>query len=313
MTFIVFCYNQSDFIEEAIQGALDQDYTPLQIIISDDCSIDKTFLIAQRIVDKYKGPHQITLIRNEENLGLIGHVNKVLGLAQGDLIIVSAGDDVSLPNRTKRIVDERFKIGKSLFLIHSDVLTIDKYGRELGRWSPPIEARRWSLAEIAVCEAIYIGASAAFSQSLINKFDPIKFKNAWEDLVWGFRASMLDALIYIPEPLVKYRVGVGISSDVDDRLCFKSMLRTHRHIRLVQIDVLEQRLYDVKSLHFYGGNEVAMAIKSQLNVEKIRFQLSLKPARTILFNSFINPVSLVKALFYDVRWMVNYVYNKIIQ
>ena len=40
--FIAF-YNQEDFVEDAVKGALSQTYENLEIILSDDCSTDKTF------------------------------------------------------------------------------------------------------------------------------------------------------------------------------------------------------------------------------------------------------------------------------
>ncbi len=47
VTFALFSYNQERFIREALRGALAQTYSPLQIVISDDCSQDRTFKIIQ--------------------------------------------------------------------------------------------------------------------------------------------------------------------------------------------------------------------------------------------------------------------------
>jgi len=43
ITFALFAYNQERFIREAVQGAFSQTYSPLEIIMSDDCSKDRTF------------------------------------------------------------------------------------------------------------------------------------------------------------------------------------------------------------------------------------------------------------------------------
>jgi glycosyltransferase involved in cell wall biosynthesis len=42
ITFALFAYNQEQFIAEAVQGALSQTYSPLEIILS-DWSADSTF------------------------------------------------------------------------------------------------------------------------------------------------------------------------------------------------------------------------------------------------------------------------------
>jgi glycosyltransferase involved in cell wall biosynthesis len=43
VTFALFAYNQEKYIREAVEGALAQTYEPLEIILSDDCSSDRTF------------------------------------------------------------------------------------------------------------------------------------------------------------------------------------------------------------------------------------------------------------------------------
>ena len=42
-TFTVFAYNQEAYVAEAVRGALAQRYRPLQVILSDDASTDRTF------------------------------------------------------------------------------------------------------------------------------------------------------------------------------------------------------------------------------------------------------------------------------
>jgi glycosyltransferase involved in cell wall biosynthesis len=86
LTFALFAYNQEQFIAEAVQGALSQTYSPLEIILSDDCSPDRTFEIMQEMASKYNGPNRVIVRRNERNLGLIGHINLVMEIVQGELI-----------------------------------------------------------------------------------------------------------------------------------------------------------------------------------------------------------------------------------
>lgn len=61
ITFALFAYNQEQFIEEAVQGAFSQTYSPLEIILSDDGSSDQTFAIISRMESEYCGPHKIIL------------------------------------------------------------------------------------------------------------------------------------------------------------------------------------------------------------------------------------------------------------
>src|SRR5215212_7155005 len=95
VTFALFAYNQERFIAEAVRGALSQTYSPLEIIISDDGSTDRTFEIIEGEVAGYAGPHEIRLNRIEQNIGWGAHINLVMEMVKGKLIVVAAGDDVS--------------------------------------------------------------------------------------------------------------------------------------------------------------------------------------------------------------------------
>lgn len=50
VTFALLAYSQEKYIREAVEGAFAQTYEPLEIILSDDCSSDRTyFTIALRV------------------------------------------------------------------------------------------------------------------------------------------------------------------------------------------------------------------------------------------------------------------------
>src|SRR4051794_16250166 len=102
VTFAVFSYNQEPFIRQAVRAALDQTYARLQIVLSDDSSSDGTFDAMRQMAAEYRGDHQITLNRNDKNLGIGGHIRKLAELAKGEVIVIAAGDDISFPERTSR-------------------------------------------------------------------------------------------------------------------------------------------------------------------------------------------------------------------
>ena len=54
VSFLLLCYNQERFVKDAVQGALDQDYANIEIIISDDASSDSTMEIINEVVSLNK-------------------------------------------------------------------------------------------------------------------------------------------------------------------------------------------------------------------------------------------------------------------
>ena len=86
VTFALFAYNQEKYIREAVEAALAQDYPNLEIILSDDCSTDRTFEVIQNIVSKYKGRHRVIHNRNQSNLGISRHLNMAFSMVSGDFV-----------------------------------------------------------------------------------------------------------------------------------------------------------------------------------------------------------------------------------
>ena len=249
MTFSLVAYNQVRFIKEAVEGALSQTYSPLEIILSDDCSTDRTFEIIQDGVAHYTGPHKIVINRNATNMGLINHVNLLNRIASGELIVSAAGDDISLPHRTERIVKEYLDSGRSACSIHSAVIKINEAGDRLGMWEPPVITQGMGIKDMALSGALIIGASHAWSKRIFEKFGDIKYENAYEDLVIGFRSALIDGLLYIPEPLVYYRIGCGMTSN------YRAVMRTRADavenaIRGAKVDlsVMAQRMEDIEKI-----------------------------------------------------------------
>lgn len=131
VTFALFAYNQEDYIRKAIEGAFSQDYEPLEIVLSDDCSTDKTFEIMQELSLSYRGPHKVRAIRHQKNVGTLNHVLLVARVSYGDLFVVNAGDDISYQNRTSELVLAWQRTGAiALSSFHDE---ISKDGDILGR------------------------------------------------------------------------------------------------------------------------------------------------------------------------------------
>jgi|TARA_R100000935_G_scaffold57753_1_gene92480 glycosyltransferase involved in cell wall biosynthesis len=104
VTFALFAYNQEKFIREAVEGAFSQTYEPLEIILSDDYSSDRTFEIIERMAAEYTGPHRVIVRQSQANRGLVRHIRDVVEIASGHIVVVAAGDDISFSQRTKELV-----------------------------------------------------------------------------------------------------------------------------------------------------------------------------------------------------------------
>jgi glycosyltransferase involved in cell wall biosynthesis len=116
------CYNQKDFIAEALSSALEQDYENLEVIVSDDHSTDGTQEIIKAYLPKY--PNRLIANFNEENLGITGNCNKALSMCQGKYIALFAGDDIYLPRKISKQV-EKMESDDGISICYHDVEVFD--------------------------------------------------------------------------------------------------------------------------------------------------------------------------------------------
>jgi glycosyltransferase involved in cell wall biosynthesis len=307
VSFLLLCYNQERFVKDAVQGALDQDYANIEIIISDDASSDSTMEIINEVVSLNKKNKEVIVRKNESNLGLIDHINELIELASGELIVLAAGDDISFPERTSKIVAEYIAKGKPL-LLHSKAMEIDELGNYTGRETPGKELRtKLSIEEAALAYGIYLGASGAWSRKLINTFGKITYRSAVEDLVMGFRAIALDSIEYIDLPLLKYRAGVGISQYRPKTLKEK-ILRRKKGIPS-RLHVLSQHIEDIGLLESFPKSLLERIEKEKL---KSMFSYYINYHRKIPTAFLLNNKSLfIAALYCELRFLCGCVYRKI--
>lgn len=124
VTFALFAFNQEAYIRGAVASALAQEYPNLQVILSDDCSTDGTWAALSEMAAAYDGPHEVCLNRNSANVGSGGlgaHVNRLVELSRGDLLVFAGGDDISHPDRTAALVAAWTAAGRPPAALHSAV------------------------------------------------------------------------------------------------------------------------------------------------------------------------------------------------
>lgn len=90
-------YNQADFVSDAIRSVLDQDYPNIQLVISDDASVDHTSEVIRYYYQQ--NPDVILPIYNKMTLGLTKNFNQALAKCKGKFVAFLDGDDILLPGK----------------------------------------------------------------------------------------------------------------------------------------------------------------------------------------------------------------------
>lgn len=263
VTFALFAYNQERYICEAVESALAQEYSPLEIILSDDCSSDNTFKIMESLANDYSGENTIRLNRNSKNLGLIGHVNKVMTMAKGQFIVAAGGDDISTPERTDVLVSNWLKIGKTACSIFTNAITINSNGEQLGFYFNSPKFSR-TIDEFIETKRCWLGGfSHGFSKELYIKYGPITEDTFQEDGAISFRALLNSGIHYLDQPTVFYRRHSDNSYDIDNYLKFKRLNNS-------ELGLAKGQLADLKKhtgLTIMQHKDVAKILSKQIRVK----------------------------------------------
>ena len=93
LTIVTTTYNQEKYIGEAIDSMLMQKTKfPFQIVVSDDCSQDRTREILEKYKKKY--PEKIKVIKNEKNLGAMENfIHTLAQIKDTEYVALCDGDD----------------------------------------------------------------------------------------------------------------------------------------------------------------------------------------------------------------------------
>ena len=205
VSFVILAYNQEQFISEAIIGALSQTYNNMEIIVSDDCSTDNTYEIARQTIEKYNGDKKIYLYRNEKNMGLVPHVNKVVSeYSKGNYIALAGGDDISLSERIEKTVD--LLKDENVYAVCGQYYLINRQGDIIGEKS---------VNSLSFCEINdeYIrdlsfmtgGAGLTIKRIVWDMFGDLELQTPAEDSTLRFRSLLMGKIAVSNDYFIKYR------------------------------------------------------------------------------------------------------------
>lgn len=224
ITLALFAYNHQDFIRQAVLSALSQDYPFLEIIISDDASNDSTLDIIKDIVSHYEGSHRVMVNENTTNLGLIDHVNQVVEMANGEWIVMAAGDDISRTDRCSKLFAATSCFPDAVS-VSSAYNRIDASGTILPDQLPKryLSGRvdlhgksSWTERYIHGKDIGTTGATSMWHKKLFREFGPIPTQANSEDSVLGFRSYLFGTVIYTSDRLVEYRCHASNICNIDN-------------------------------------------------------------------------------------------------
>jgi glycosyltransferase involved in cell wall biosynthesis len=132
----LFVYNGERFIEDTLRSILNQTFTDLELIISDNASTDRTGEIAEAYARR---DDRIRYYRSEKNMGPGWNVRRVYELATGKYFKQAAADDLLEPDFLRHCV-EILESDPGCVLAHARTKEVDENGTFIGNYVTPMKA-----------------------------------------------------------------------------------------------------------------------------------------------------------------------------
>jgi glycosyltransferase involved in cell wall biosynthesis len=216
-------YNGEKFLENCLDSAIGQTYRNIEIIVVDDCSIDKTYDIAKTYAAK---DPRIKLFQNKKNAGLVPNWNRCMEISKGEWIkflfqddylsldcievMVNAlsTNDKIVTSARKLILDESLDEAAKRYSINK-TLTFERLGI-ISQVPVSISPEKISSITVQNICMNFIGEPTVvmFKKEIIAEFgtfnsDLIQIC----DLEYFLRIATSYGVRYIPQPLTYFRAG----------------------------------------------------------------------------------------------------------
>ena len=212
VTVICLSYNHEKYVVEALNSVLQQKYSPVELIVVDDCSTDKS----ASIIDNWcLQQNNITFIKNEQNSGNTKSFNKALKIASGDYIIDLAADDVLTHDGIElQVAAFKKSTFKNLGIVYGNAKIINENG-SFNSYYFPVNANK-NVIKKRETGAVYAsvlssGDSICSVSAMIKKnvYDALNGYDEtlnYEDLDFWIRAARLYEFDFIDAVLIKKRI-----------------------------------------------------------------------------------------------------------
>lgn len=239
VSVVVRTFNQSDiFLSDTLNSVLQQTYTNLELLISDDSNSKNSIDFIDNIG---KCDDRVRVIRKSERMGLVGAMNEALKTSKGDYIAVLDADDIAHKDRIERQV-QYLQSHPEIDVLGSAMNIINEKGEITATRHYPLGGVK--LLEWAVARNPIGHPTVMFKSEIIKRglFYDERMAGGSEDLEFWLRLRNLGYKISnMEDVLVDFRVceDMGIRRKKNNKQNLKARLYNFSYKYL---------FYDVQSL-----------------------------------------------------------------
>jgi len=201
VSVLLTAYNREDYLAASIESVLGQTFGDFELIITDDCSSDRSLAIAR---DFEARDARIRVHANERNLGDYGNRNFAASLARGEFLKFHDSDDIMYPHCLEVMVramrsEPRAGFGLSIHRAWP------------GGPAPMFLTPRQSYQREFLGFGLFMGgpSAALFRTGVFRELDGFEDHGTPSDAIFWMRACARYPVLLLPTDLFYYREQAG--------------------------------------------------------------------------------------------------------
>ena len=207
VTIAIPVYNGSNFLAEAIDSALAQTYTDVEVIVVNDGSTDAG---ATGFIARSYGSRIVYV--EQANGGVGAAMNTALAHMTGEVFTWLSHDDIHLPEKVSAQVEYYNRIGKRDAILFADAHLMNESGKIWHTSIIPFD-RFMQAPMLALLNGYINGCTLFIPVHILREFGPfneaLRFTQDYD--LWNKVLSKYEFFLQ-PVPLVKYRTHSGQDS-----------------------------------------------------------------------------------------------------
>lgn len=211
VSIFVPIYNTGEYVVEALNSIVQQNYPNIECYVVDDFSSDSSKVCVKKWI-KDNNFH-CYFVEHLENKGLAHSLNEFLDWASGEFFTF-IGDDLWMPNKLFKQVTALNQAGLCCALVYSDMMNIDEEGKLVADsflkskgWENVVQMPTGKVSLVKYMEKAFIPAPSVMLRTscvrAVGNYDASLYT---EDVDMWVKLLLRFEIAYIPEVLVKYRI-----------------------------------------------------------------------------------------------------------
>lgn len=277
ISVILPVYNGGHFLKESIRSILEQTEKNIELIIINDGSTDNSEDVILSIHDE-----RICYVKHEKNKGIAASFNEGLKRAKGEFITFHGADDLSLPNRLERLLNEF--CCENIGFVHSDMLLITEHNVPFSYWQASNVSPNDIYSFFLNVGTPFNNGSILFRKEAVKNIFYDETINVGSDTDFILKVAKGKWRSYhVPEPLYIYRRH---QTNVTNKKSYDDLAK---HVRINIEDEDLKNLHEVKENNVLTAKLIAGLALSRRWMKKEGFSLFyeaipfIKTERDLLF------------------------------